>query len=277
MPESVRRDSWARGAAWGVCLVGLLVLPAAHADCMNETHPMTELDLAAVLRGEVPLEGHYHFQNGEVREEGGLRFLRVRYPRGSIDPGGVARHDTPAGGIGFRWRLPGPGADCQVLRYRLRFAPGFDFVRGGKLPGLGGGAGNTGGHIPNGRDGFSARLMWRQGGAGELYAYLPESETWGSSIGRGRWHFEPGRWISVEERLRLNTLGQADGEVRILIDGAEVLHAEGLHFRDVATLKADLLLFETFFGGNTADWAPPADTWVDFAGVAVGAGNVPEQ
>jgi len=267
------RAGLARSRTLGsVVALACCLVPTAHADCMTDhiPTPPLELDLAAVLHGDVPLDGHYHFQNGELREEDGHRFLRVHYPRGSIDPGGVARRGTPTGGIGFRWRLPGPGEDCQRLRYRLRFAPGFDFVRGGKLPGLGGGTGNTGGHIPNGRDGFSARLMWREDGAGELYAYLPDSETWGSSIGRGRWHFEPGRWISVEETVRLNTPGKADGEVRLLIDGQAVLHAEGLRFRDVETLKLDLLLFETFFGGNTPDWAPPEDTWVDFSDVVIG-------
>ena len=50
----------------------------------------------------------------------------------------------------------------------------IDFVKGGKLPGLFGGEGNTGGGIPTGMDGFSARMMWRGSGRVVQYVYYPD-------------------------------------------------------------------------------------------------------
>lgn len=65
------------------------------------------------------------------------------------------------------------------LRYYVRFSEGFDFVKGGKLPGLFGGA------IPDGTNGFSVRYMWRTNGDGEAYAHLPTSDLYGTENGRG--------------------------------------------------------------------------------------------
>ena len=59
-----------------------------------------------------------------------------------------------------------------VLTYTVEFGGSFNFVKGGKLPGLywgdqvytGGKKGDTGG---------SLRIMWRRNGASEAYVYLP--------------------------------------------------------------------------------------------------------
>ena len=62
---------------------------------------------------------------------------------------------------GAQWRLElGDDYDELYLTYRVRFADEFNFVKGGKLPGLVGGEANTGGRVPTGRDGWSARMMW---------------------------------------------------------------------------------------------------------------------
>ena len=60
------------------------------------------------------------------------------------------------------------------LEYEVFLPAGFDFVKGGKLPGLmGGPSGDCGGGAdPDGC--FSVRLMWRRDGAGEAYMYVPQ-------------------------------------------------------------------------------------------------------
>lgn len=58
----------------------------------------------------------------------------------------------------------------MLLSYELAFDTNFQFVKGGKLPGVRGGPSTTGcdgGKEPNGTDCFSARLMWRKDAAGE--------------------------------------------------------------------------------------------------------------
>lgn len=66
-----------------------------------------------------------------------------------------------------------------TLSYSVYFSDGFDFVKGGKLPGLYGGASEdeakscSGGRQDNRGRCFSARLMWRKDGMGEFYNYFP--------------------------------------------------------------------------------------------------------
>lgn len=71
--------------------------------------------------------------------------------------------DTESKGGSF-WRLNFPQNFTDVtLEYDIMFGDNFDFVRGGKLPGLGGGASmGCGGTPEEYQNGFSARLMWRE-------------------------------------------------------------------------------------------------------------------
>lgn len=58
----------------------------------------------------------------------------------------------------------------MLVTYEVAFDAGYDWVKGGKLPGLRGGLNSTGcsgGNAANGQDCFSTRVMWRQNGAGE--------------------------------------------------------------------------------------------------------------
>lgn len=197
-------------------------------------------------------------------------FARIKFPAGSYDPGSMIRLKKPVGGCGFRIRFQRllPSDKLSVIYY-VRFAPNFPFVKGGKLPGLGGGAGNTGGNKPTGVDGISARLMWRTNGAGEAYTYLPNGQPWGTSLGRGKWTFPRGVWVKVEQQIALNTPGQKDGWIGLLVNDKVVHVQEGLRFRDVDTLKLDQVIFETFFGGNDPSWAPPYETYLDIAEMAI--------
>jgi hypothetical protein len=198
-------------------------------------------------------------------------FFRVSYPKGSTSP---ADRGAPGGGAQFLGVGPAAPADHLFLRYRVRFAPGFEFVKGGKLPGFYGGRVISGGHIPDGTNGFSTRFMWRAGGAGELYAYLPGSVDWGTSLGRDRFRFQPGAWHCLEQEVALNAPGRADGVARVWLDGRDVFAIDTLTFRTVPTLHIEGVFFSTFFGGHDASWAPPADTHVDFADFAVGERRV---
>ena len=65
-----------------------------------------------------------------IVEEDSESFMRVSYPTGGVG--------TALGGAQFKVPLPGSYKELFVS-YRIRFAAGFDFVKGGKLPGLCGG------------------------------------------------------------------------------------------------------------------------------------------
>ena len=201
------------------------------------------------------------------------RSLRVRYPAGQIGGDSACQWFTPFARLGLE-----PREECTA-RYVVRFDPHFDFVKGGKLPGLVGGAANTGGHIPNGRDGWSARLMWRTGGHVVQYVYHPDQKTqWGDDL---PWMvdgkpcvFEPGVWHTVETYVKMNTPGKHDGIIRSWFDGKPALEVTTLRFRDVPELKIDAFYFSTFFGGGDPSWAPLRDQFIQFDDFAIASGPV---
>ncbi|MDR2732741.1 MAG: hypothetical protein LBB36_05935, partial [Fibromonadaceae bacterium] len=105
----------------------------------------------------------------EIVDEDGNKVLRVKYPAGCVgtDPDGCA--------IQIRWAFhKDEVADTMWASYRVKFEEGFEFVKGGKLPGLCGGACYTGGNTPLQGDGWSARIMWRTGGSIVQYMYFTD-------------------------------------------------------------------------------------------------------
>ncbi|MFJ8825720.1 polysaccharide lyase [Streptomyces sp. NPDC102467] len=212
------------------------------------------LDRAAVLTDGGPASGP---------------FLRVHYPARSASPTVARTYDRPQGGTQLYLPLRDGPVDRLHLRYYLRFPHGFDFVKGGKLPGLYGGHATSGGHVPDGENGLSTRYMWRSGGRGEVYAYLPTSLVHGTSLGRGDWSWPAGRWVCVEQSVRLNHPDRSDGSVTVLLDGRRVLRRTGLEFRTTDELRIEGVFFSTFFGGGDPSWATPRAQHADFAAFAV--------
>lgn len=148
----------------------------------------------------------------------------------------------------------------------MQFESDFAFARGGKLPGLYGGSGASGCEPAVGDEGFSVRFMWRPAGAGEVYAYLPDNTTrCGRSLGRGAWHFAPGRWTELELEVVLNRPAAADGVLRAWADGQLMVEETGVTFRTVEALTVRGIFFSTFFGGSDPSWASPRDQHADFA------------
>ncbi|WVQ84516.1 hypothetical protein IAT38_006670 [Cryptococcus sp. DSM 104549] len=157
-----------------------------------------------------------------------------------------------------------------MLSYSVYFEDGFMFNKGGKMPGLYGGqtlaqAKSCSGGRQTGRDScFSARLMWRTDGAGEIYDYLPVSYTgtddgYGESIKRGAYTWATGKWQTVAIRVKLNDVGSANGEQELVVDGQSVISLTGVTFRTAEDTKVYGIMAQTFFGGHTSDWASPQD------------------
>lgn len=185
--------------------------------------------------------------------------LRVHYPAGSSSPS-----DEPLGGAGF-YSDPSSlqEADRACLSYQVRFPAGFDFVKGGKLPGLYGSEAPSGGESVDGENGFSMRLMWREEGKGELYPYVVGFE--GKSVGRGFWRYPVGVWVTIEQEIVLNDPKRENGVARIWVDGRPVLEQQNIIFRTTPEVTIDGLMFSTFFGGTGEGWRTPRDQYVDFA------------
>ena len=202
-------------------------------------------------------EGRVDVIDGAEAHSG--RSLRVLYPKGGVGPS--------EGGAQWWVTLP-QSYDELYCSYRVKFGSGFDFVKGGKLPGLLGGAGNTGGSKPDGTDGWSARMMWRTAGAAVQYVYHPDQPTiYGEDMAwdvGGKRSFKPDTWHLVEHRIVMNTPGQKDGVVQGWWDGTLALDRTNIRFRDVSSFAIDGFYFSTFFGGSDATWAPTKDEYVYF-------------
>jgi hypothetical protein len=195
--------------------------------------------------------------------------LRIRFPKGSASPTVTRKDGAPTGGAQWYAR-PLPPQDELYLRYYVRFTQPFDFVKGGKLPGLFGGTEASGGKKPDGTNRFSTRFMWRTQGAGELYAYLfGQDDPYGVSLDRGKWKFQVGKWHCLEQHVRLNTPGKEDGVISVWFDSAKVLDLQQIRFRTVKSLQIEGILFSTFFGGNDASWAASVDSVIEFRDFAL--------
>ena len=194
--------------------------------------------------------------------------LEVSFPKGSINPGNA---QAPTGGAGFLYRGPvGRRDDTHAcLSYEVMFPEQFEFGRGGKLPGLYGGAAPSGGANIREHPGFSLRYMWRSGGVGEIYAYVPNKKNpvYGESIGRGRFSFVRGRWLRLEQQIILNQPQMADGVLRVWEDGVQVIERQDIVYRTDAAVGISGLMFSTFFGGHDATWASPQDQSIRFRNI----------
>ncbi len=197
------------------------------------------------------------------------KVLKVRYPEGSASPAVHRDAGVPIGGTNFYGTLNLPEHDTLFLRYYVKFESNFDFVKGGKMPGLYGGTENNGGKVPDGTNGFSTRYMWRKDGMGELYAYLPTSDIHGTSMGRGNWTFEPNKWYLLEQCVMLNKPGKANGKIKIWVNEELVLTATNLLFRTTDKLKIEGIFFSTFFGGGDVSFSTKQTTHAYFAKFAV--------
>jgi hypothetical protein len=185
--------------------------------------------------------------------------LTVTYPAGSSAPSAGA----PYGGAQLCEPFATGPARSVTLTYEVRFPVGFQFVKGGKLPGIYGGVEpfSGGKHSSNG---WSMRLMWRTGGAAEVYAYIATTSGYGDEYGKGnfRW-LADGRWHTVSETVTVNTPGANDGSVRLAYDGTVYITQTGLAVTRSQT-PALGLFFSTFYGGHDSSWAPTADMHIDF-------------
>ena len=109
--------------------------------------------------------------------------------------------------------------------------------------------------------------MWRPQGAGELYTYLPPgieankkvcsvppksecNDVFGQSVGRGSFTFTPGKRTTIGQRVRLNDVGQENGELELFVDGESIFTVSGLVLRNSDAGRFHGIQMQTFFGGG---------------------------
>ncbi|KAI8909432.1 hypothetical protein DFJ77DRAFT_433363 [Powellomyces hirtus] len=212
--------------------------------------------------------------------------MEVTYPAGSRNP-----KNGPVGGTGFfAAPISLKGAKTVTLSFQILFPKGFNFVKGGKLPGLyGGRTGCSGGD--SALDCFSTRFMFRTKGLGEIYLYVDRklqdksfcqvkpvtlcNPQYGASMGRGAYSFTPGSWMSLTQTITLNTFKgkkpNKDGRVQVYANGKKVIDFDKVVFIPKPTIGFEGIDFETFFGGSDDSWCTPSTQQVYFKGFSLTA------
>jgi hypothetical protein len=187
--------------------------------------------------------------------------LQLRFPKG------VSGCKTQC----INWKPSLSGKFEQLYySYWLKFPENFDFVLGGKLPGIGSEKPNTGGNKPNGHDGWSVRAMWnKQGQLGQYVYHMDQKRAFGEFM---QWDMSPitkGKWHSIQTWVKLNTPQQKNGIIQTRVDGKVVLNKMDIRFRMKAGLEIERFLFSSFFGGQGATWAPKKDEFLYLDNVTI--------
>jgi hypothetical protein len=221
-------------------------------------------------------EGRATIVNGREAFGGTGNSLAVAYPE---DEAG-----TKETGAQWLMELDGEYEEAYVS-YRVQFADGFDFSRGGKLPGLAGGSAPTGNAPAKGDNGWTGRLMWLSDFTGEpgnpeqlssqAISYAKYTDSGFNQDGRDedeihwidpdgtRTEFNSGVWYEITQRVKMNTPGVSDGVIQVWLDDVLVHNQTDVLFRTVDDLKIDQLYFSTFFGGGNG-WETTKDETVYF-------------
>jgi hypothetical protein len=201
-------------------------------------------------------QGRVVIVDGAAAHAGG-KSIRFTFPANT--------YGSDAGGGQWYMRLPA-GYDELYCSYRVAFEAGFDFVQGGYLPGLSGGADATGDTPADGVSGWSARGEFLDGGLGVQNAfYLGQVQSYGDDIpwnAAGDFYYAPGTWYQIEHHIRMNTPGAQDGALEAWVDGGLVLSRQDFVYRSVDTLKIDQFMMASFFGGDDATFAPTREEHV---------------
>lgn len=190
---------------------------------------------------------------------------RVFFPKGSYVP---SAKETPLWWAWFIAPIQNP-SEVMTLEYTIAFEEWFDFVKWWKLPWFCGGSCPRGGSEK--LEWFSTRLMWRKDGKLELYGYFPDDvkNIYGKSFVIPNFSFIPGKDYVLSQKLKLNDIWQKNGEVRIFIDGQEVLFIENLELRKTGEVLISDILFATFFGWNDPSFATTKDTNISFKNFSI--------
>ena len=236
----------------------------------------------------------------EPRWNNGVTEGRVSIVRGSEAFGGTGSalavaypanlHGTSGGGAQWQYDLPDDYEELY-LSYRVKFESGFDFVRGGKLPGLAGGSAPTGSNQATGTNGWSGRFMWRtdfKGVSGvpeqnvaEWISYAKYTDSGADGSGRDSdrayWVESDGSrsvlnsdvWYTLSQRVKMNDPGQRNGILQIWLDGRLVHDQQNVLFRTENTFSIDKMYFSTFFGGGSS-WRTSKDEIAYFDDFKVG-------
>lgn len=226
------------------------------------------LEKATGCKLDPPAASTYTFPNTVIGTDATGRFLRTTLKAG-----------TAGGGAGIVAMLKfATSATDTTTDMDLRFSPGFDFGKGGKLPGPSGVVPGYPPGLPAGGQqnpdhaGWSGRMMWLGRAAyahvgakaNELVSYVYHVGQ-ADNYGDNEWWnvaAPAGAKFHTRQRHVLNAVGKADGVLQGWLDGAATVNRADYTYRDRADVATTHLMFSIFRGGD-ATWAVSTDGYVD--------------
>lgn len=160
-------------------------------------------------------------------------------------------------------------AKSYFLDYFVKFDKSFEFVLGGKLPGLTSGGGDyTGGVVPTNGEGWSARYMWSTNNAILYLYYLDQTSIYGDNVSTNQ-VIEKDKWYRLTQEIVVNDPDQYNASIRVWLNGRLVIEKKNFRLRIAPNGLIDSFYFSTFFGGNDASWAPTVDCKAYFDDIVV--------
>ena len=153
--------------------------------------------------------------------------LRVRLAALGTSSTSDARIDN---GIDFGWAPKKmPNARVACLSYNVRLPADFKHGDGGRLPSLIGAPSDAAGDQRT----IAAQLIWTQGGnlSLDIKSEAPDDGSISATAVHSDARLPTGVWARIDQEVVLNTPGEADGEIRLWVDGALMINRDGLLFR----------------------------------------------
>jgi len=241
--------------------------------------------------------------NTSIIDDNNEKVLRVQYNKGRIHPtngfqslAALPKNNRPVEDVNNPQEV--------TLVYSVKFENGFEWVIGGKLPGLAGGLARAGGQNIgnyNMKNGFTARFMWhmletasgskvpsmlsyiyhpgRAGTNGQFVygsgPYMSTEKPTLSFIDHSNdalFQFKTNKWYKIRQTIKANRPYKSDGTMKVWINdklassfGNMKFIADGMHEK----YSVDRFLFSTFYGGGGPEYAPKIDTHALFKGIKV--------
>jgi hypothetical protein len=182
----------------------------------------------------------------------------------------VKQGDHDGTSVEYRFqRQHGVEPEEIFFRYYLRLGESWKPHRGGKFPGIAGtyGRAGWGGRPVDGTDGWSARGQFEglKDGRTPVGFYCYHMDMRGQYGSQWIWErdklgfLENNRWYCLEQFVKLNTPGQANGVMRGWVDGKLAFEKTDVRMRSVDTLKIEMVWLNIYYGGT---WTAPSDMHV---------------
>lgn len=181
---------------------------------------------------------------------------------------------SASGGMIAKYKIP-PGSEYTTT-FKVKFHADFEWCTGGKL-GLGFfiGDGAAGGSGCNGQGG-SARLVWHKHPKTaevylQAYAYHEDQKSrYGECFGRypAEGSLVKDQWYDVTLCVKSNTDCNADGRLRVNVDGFDICDRMMRWTTDDCKRLINRMEFATFRGGATDDYKSRADSYIYYSGLS---------